>query len=121
MEELKKGVVSGSVVVKTAPLPSIPMEKKTPIAKTDEKQREIADQQPINVSIAPSAPPAEAEEENEEEEANGDLTITPDVFPSIAEALRKMGKISSARYITSIDRIEKDDNGFFIFIIFFFK
>lgn len=117
MEELKKGVVSGSVVVKTAPLPSIPMEKKTPIAKADEKQREIADQQPINVSIAPSAPPAEAEEENEEEEANGDLTITPDVFPSIAEALRKMGKISSARYITSIDRIEKDDNGFFIFII----
>lgn len=117
MEELKKGVVSGSVVVKTAPLPSIPMEKKTPIAKANEKQREIADQQPINVSIAPSAPPAEAEEENEEEEANGDLTITPDVFPSIAEALRKMGKISSARYITSIDRIEKDDNGFFIFII----
>ena len=117
MEELKKGVVSGSVVVKTAPLPSIPMEKKTPIAKADEKQREIADQQPINVSIAPSTPPAEAEEENEEEEANGDLTITPDVFPSIAEALRKMGKISSARYITSIDRIEKDDNGFFIFII----
>lgn len=117
MEELKKGVVSGSVVVKTAPLPSIPMEKKTPIAKADEKQSEIADQQPINVSIAPSAPPAEAEEENEEEEANGDLTITPDVFPSIAEALRKMGKISSARYITSIDRIEKDDNGFFIFII----
>ena len=117
MEELKKGVVSGSVVVKTAPLPSIPMEKKTPIAKADEKQSEIADQQPINVSIAPSAPPAEAEEENEEEETNGDLTITPDVFPSIAEALRKMGKISSARYITSIDRIEKDDNGFFIFII----
>lgn len=117
MEELKKGVVSGSVVVKTAPLPSIPVEKKTPIAKAEEKQSEIADQMPINVSSEPSETPAEDEEKNEEEEANGDLTITPDVFPSIAEALRKMGKISSARYITSIDRIEKDDNGFFIFII----
>ena len=117
MEELKKGVVSGSVVVKTAPLPSIPVEKKTPIAKAEEKQSEIADQMPINVSSEPSETPAEDEEKNEEEEADGELTITPNAFPSIAEALRKMGKISSARYITSIDRIEKDDNGFFIFII----
>lgn len=117
MEELKKGVVSGSVVVKTAPLPSIPMEKKTPIAKAEEKQSEIADQMPINVSSEPSETPAEDEEKNEEEEAGDELTITPNAFPSIAEALRKMGKISSARYITSIDRIEKDDNGFFIFII----
>ena len=117
MEELKKGVVSGSVVVKTAPLPSIPVEKKTPIAKAEEKQSEIADQMPINVSSEPSETPAEDEEKNEEEEAGDELTITPNAFPSIAEALRKMGKISSARYITSIDRIEKDDNGFFIFII----
>ena len=44
------------------------------------------------------------------------FTITKEDLPAIAEALKKMGKLTPARYLSSIESIHEDGN-FFCFVL----
>ncbi len=106
LEDMKKGVAEGSIVV-TAPKKVI-----TPAAPANNPQPKPA--VPEEPSATVEEVPEETAEEAEpiQEEA---FSITLSDLEAIAEALRKMGKSIAARYISSIERIEESD-GAFVFV-----
>lgn len=107
LEDMKKGIAEGSIVV-TAP--------KEPIRLEGPKQQIVSDSDKKNETTTETAAVAEKDEEVPDEPPfqEESFTIRLSDLPSIAEALRKMGKSSEARYISSIEKIEEKD-GTFIF------
>ena len=113
LEDLKKGVADGSIVMK-APRESI---KVLQVPKTEEQQApaEIpTPQQPAAVEKAsmPEAPVEEDEDDGFAEEPEKPFSLSLGDLGAIAEALRKMGKAAAARYISNIERIDEDDGAF---------
>ena len=107
LEDMKKGIAEGSIVV-TAP--------KEPIRLEGPKQQIVSDSDKKNETTTETAAVAEKDEEVPDEPPfqEESFTIRLSDLPSIAEALRKMGKSSEARYLSSIEKIEEKD-GTFIF------
>ena len=114
LEDMKKGIAAGAVVVKTAPKAiTLPVQKEN--TEAEKKTAEIA--MPTAVEeIAPETSPADDPEEEMEEIAEKPFTITKEDLPAIAEALKKMGKLTPARYLSSIESIHEDGN-FFCFVL----
>ena len=103
LEDMKKGIAEGNVVIK-APRQSVvvtDIKESSPQAPS-EKKEEIEEQ---------------PEEEPEEEVvvSEGSFSLKLSDLGALAEALRKMGKPSAARYITSVERIDEND-GIFTFV-----
>ena len=101
LEDMKKGIAEGNVVIK-APRQSVvvtDIKESSPQAPS-EKKEEIVEQ---------------PEEEPEEVVSEGSFSLKLSDLGALAEALRKMGKPSAARYITSVERIDEND-GIFTFV-----
>lgn len=101
LEKMKEGIAEGSVVVRT------PRKATLPSAAAM-----VTDEPVLQKEEAPDTEPAAEEEEapeaGETEDADSPGKIE-DEIGGIAEALRKMGKVVSARYISSVKRIEEGD------------
>ncbi len=101
LEDMKKGVAEGSIVVKS--------EKKTishEIVPAPAKPAVTADSdKEAPVPAEDQAPQEDTEEEPEQES----FSLTTRDLPAIAEALRKMGRATAARYISSIEKISEND------------
>ncbi len=102
LEEMKKGVAEGSIVV-SEPKARIRIEA----PKVDSEKK------------AAPAPPPEVKDDPEEEEeetppfqSEEAFSPTMDSLGEIASALLKMGKAASSRFIMSIERIEEKDGVF---------
>ncbi len=106
LEDMKKGIAEGSIVV-TAPRERIrieaPAQSEKPVPAKNEitSSRAEAAAPPVQVHSATEEPEPQQEEEKH--------AITPDDLGSIAEALRKMGRATAARYVSSIEEIEEHD------------
>ena len=114
LEDMKKGIAAGAVVVKTAPKAiTLPVQKEN--TEAEKKTAEIATPTAVE-EIAPETSPADDPEEEMEEIVEKPFTITKEDLPAIAEALKKMGKLTPARYLSSIESIHEDGN-FFCFVL----
>ena len=107
LEEMKKGVAEGSVVVKVSKK-AISIEEASPTA--EKKKEEPLKPEPLVQATAEVVQPEPVEEVAEEEEPIEDsFSLTLQSLPAIAEALRKMGRATAARYLSSIEKIEEND------------
>ncbi len=107
LEEMKKGVAEGSVVVKSSKK-AISIEEASPTA--EKKKEEPLKPEPVVQTAAEVVQPEPVEEVAEEEEPIEDsFSLTLQSLPAIAEALRKMGRATAARYLSSIEKIEEND------------
>ena len=101
LEEMKKGVAEGSIVVSE---PKARVRIEAPKTETEEK-------------ATPAPPEVKDDPEEEEEEtppfqSEEAFSLTMDSLGEIASALLKMGKAASSRFIMSIERIEEKDGAF---------
>ena len=101
LEEMKKGVAEGSIVVSE---PKARVRIEAPKTETEEK-------------ATPAPPEVKDDPEEEEEEtppfqSEEAFSLTMDSLGEIASALMKMGKAASSRFIMSIERIEEKDGAF---------
>ena len=101
LEEMKKGVAEGSIVVSE---PKARVRIEAPKTETEEK-------------ATPAPPEVKDDPEEEEDEAlpfqdEEAFSLTMDSLGEIASALMKMGKAASSRFIMSIERIEEKDGAF---------
>ena len=100
LEKMKEGIAEGSIVAR-APRKAIIPPSESGVTEEPALQEEAQDTE---------APDEEEQEPEagEPEDENPPRKIE-DEIGGIAEALRKMGKVVSARYISSIKRIEEGD------------
>ena len=101
LEEMKKGVAEGSIVVSE---PKARIRIEAPKVDSEEK-------------AAPAPPEVKDDPEEEEEEtppfqSEEAFSLTMDSLGEIASALLKMGKAAASRFIMSIERIEEKDGTF---------
>ena len=107
LENMKKGIAEGSIVVK-APKEAIKLES---VQEAQKPQPSSPLPEKVS-SIASKEEHYETESEVFDENTEEGFTITINDLPAIAEALRKMGKSVAARYISSIDKVEEKDGAF---------
>ncbi len=117
LEEMKEGVISGAAAIKKPAAISAPSVQIPPPAaertassesvpeKTEEKTAEKLPEKKPEVTAAEDA---EYDAEESYEETDGEKKLTLSDLGAVAEALRKMGKATAARYVSSIVRIEGD-------------
>ena len=105
LEDMKKGIADGSIVVK-APKKIVTIEAET--VRSENQQKPPAEAESDKEK---AEEPCEAEEE-EMPPSEEPFRLTLNDLGAVAEALRKMGKTSAARYITSVEKIDEDDGVF---------
>ena len=105
LEDMKKGIADGSIVVK-APKKIVTIEAEA--VRSENQQKPPAEAESDEEK---TEEPCEAEEE-EMPPSEEPFRLTLNDLGAVAEALRKMGKTSAARYITSVEKIDEDDGVF---------
>ena len=101
LEDLRKGVAEGSIVV-THKAKAMPVQIQAPSSEAKEE------------SAASDGEIQADEEEYDDEDGESDQhSLSLDDIPTIAESLSKMGKRAESRYVSDIDAIEEDEDGIF--------
>ena len=102
LEDLKEGIISGNVVIRT-PVKAAPAIKAVPAKQQAMPKTQITD------AAEPVQQYHEEEEEDPEEPPQEERKLSVQDIPAIAESLAKMGRNVEARYIRTIDSIKEDD------------
>ena len=104
LEDMKNGIASGAVVLKK---PVLPLVKEVPMQKEPEG---TADASAAAGNEEGILPPEDEEEPLHEERR----TLSSDDLGAVSEALKRMGKATAARYVPSIEKIEKDGDAYIL-------